>query len=81
MHRDIAAEKAQLVRTGDPYKTLCGPLWQIPAVDLGTRRIYFMVGNPSPGLDGSIRPGDNLYTESLVSPDLDSALHGVARIA
>ena len=72
MHRDIAAEKAQLARTGDPYKTLGGPVWQNPAVDLETRRIYFMVGNPSPGLDGSIRPGDNLYTELLVSLDLDS---------
>jgi PQQ-dependent dehydrogenase (methanol/ethanol family) len=72
MHRDIAAEKAQLARTGDPYKTLGGPVWQNPAVDLETRRIYFSVGNPSPGLDGSIRPGDNLYTESLVSLDLDS---------
>jgi PQQ-dependent dehydrogenase (methanol/ethanol family) len=72
MHRDIAAERAQLARTGDPYKTLGGPVWQNPAVDLETKRIYFMVGNPSPGLDGSIRPGDNLYTESLVSLDLDS---------
>ena len=72
MHRDIAAEKAQLAKTGDPYKTLGGPVWQNPAVDLATRRIYFMVGNPSPGLDGSIRPGDNLYTESLVSLDLDT---------
>jgi glucose dehydrogenase len=64
--------KAQLDKTGDPYKTLGGPVWQNPAVDLATKRIYFMVGNPSPGLDGSIRPGDNLYTESLVSLDLDS---------
>jgi PQQ-dependent dehydrogenase (methanol/ethanol family) len=72
MHRDIATEKAQLARTGDPYKTLGGPVWQNPAVDLATKRIYFMVGNPSPGLDGSIRPGDNLYTESLVSLDLDT---------
>jgi PQQ-dependent dehydrogenase (methanol/ethanol family) len=72
MHRNIAAEKAQLARTGDFYKTLGGPVWQNPAVDLKTRRIYFSVGNPSPGLDGSIRPGDNLYTESLVSVDLDS---------
>ena len=31
-----------------------------------------MVGNPSPDLDGSIRPGDNLYTNSLVSVDLNS---------
>ena len=72
MHRDIRAEKTQLAKTGDPYKTLGGPVWQNPAVDLATKRIYFMVGNPSPGLDGSIRPGDNLYTESLVSLDLDT---------
>jgi PQQ-dependent dehydrogenase (methanol/ethanol family) len=72
MHRDIAAEKAQLARSGNPYKTLGGPVWQNLAVDLETRRIYFSVGNPSPGLDGSIRPGDNLYTESLVSLDFDS---------
>ena len=31
-----------------------------------------MVGNPSPDLDGSLRPGDNLYTDSLVSVDLDT---------
>ena len=72
MHRDIAAEKAQLAKTGDPYKTLGGGVWQNPAVDLETNRIYFVVGNPSPDLDGSVRPGDNLYTDSLVSLDLDT---------
>ena len=72
LHRDIAAEKAQLAKTGDPYKTLGGGVWQNPSVDLKTKRIYFVVGNPSPDLDGSIRPGDNLYTESLVSVDLDT---------
>jgi alcohol dehydrogenase (cytochrome c) len=72
MHRDIGAEKAQLAKTGDPYKTLGGGVWQNPAVDLATNRIYFVVGNPSPDLDGSLRPGDNLYTNSLVSVDLDT---------
>src|SRR5229473_1232528 len=72
MHRNIAAEKEQLAKTGDPYKTLGGGVWQNPAVDLATNRIYFMVGNPSPDLDGSLRPGDNLYTNSLVSVDLDT---------
>src|SRR6478736_8481327 len=72
MHRDIAAEKAQLAKTGDPYKTVGGGVWQNPAVDLATNRIFFVVGNPSPDLDGAIRPGDNLYTESLVSVDLDT---------
>jgi PQQ-dependent dehydrogenase (methanol/ethanol family) len=72
MHRDIAAEKEALKKLGDPYKTLGGGVWQNPAVDLKTKRIFFVVGNPSPDLDGSIRPGDNLYTDSLVSVDLET---------
>ena len=72
MHRDIAAEKAALKKLGDPYKTLGGGVWQNPAVDLKTKRVFFVVGNPSPDLDGSIRPGDNLYTDSLVAVDLDT---------
>lgn len=72
MHRDIEAEKVAYAEQGDPYETLGGGVWQNPAVDLETRRIYFVVGNPSPDLDGSLRPGDNLYTNSLVSVDLDT---------
>ena len=72
LNRDIAAEKAALAKLGDPSKTLGGGVWQNPAVDLAARRIYFVVGNPSPDLDGSVRPGDNLYTDSLVSLDLDT---------
>ncbi len=72
MHRDIAAEKAAYAKNGDPYKTLGGGVWQNPSVDLDTNRIYFVVGNPSPDLDGSVRPGDNLYTDSMVSLDLDT---------
>jgi len=72
MLRDIDAEKAALKKMGDPYKTLGGGVWQNPAVDLELNRIFFMVGNPSPDLDGSLRPGDNLYTDSLVSVDLDT---------
>ena len=72
MHRNIEAEKAAFAKSGDPYKTLGGGVWQNPAVDLDSNRIYFVVGNPSPDLDGAIRPGDNLYTDSLVSVDLDT---------
>ena len=72
MHRDIAAEKKALKKLGDPYRTLGGGVWQNPAVDLETNSIYFVAGNPSPDLDGSIRPGDNLYTNSLISVDLDT---------
>ncbi len=72
MHRDIKAEKDAFAKNGDPFKTLGGGVWQNPAVDLETKRIYFVVGNPSPDLDGAIRPGDNLYTDSLVSVDLET---------
>jgi alcohol dehydrogenase (cytochrome c) len=72
MHRDIAAEKAAYAKSGDPAKTLGGGVWQNPSVDLATNRIFFVVGNPSPDLDGSVRPGDDLYTDSLVSLDLDT---------
>src|SRR6478672_6586606 len=57
MRRNIQAEKDQLAKTGDPYQRLGGGVWQNPAIDLATNRIYFVVGNPSPDLDGSNRPG------------------------
>jgi PQQ-dependent dehydrogenase (methanol/ethanol family) len=72
MHRDIAAEKDALAKNGDPFAKLGGGVWQNPAVDLASNRIYFVVGNPSPDLDGSTRPGDNLYTDSLVALDLET---------
>ena len=72
MHRDIAAEKAALAKDGDPFKKLGGGVWQNPSVDRARHRIYFVVGNPSPDLDGAVRPGDNLYTNSLVAVDLDT---------
>ena len=73
MKRDIAAEKAQLAKQGgDFYKTLGGGVWMTPAVDTKTRSVIFVVGNPSPDLYGAERPGDNLYTDSIVSVDLDT---------
>ena len=75
MLRDIKAEKAALREMGDPYKTLGGGVWQNPAIDQQLELIYFVVGNPSPDLDGSLRPGDNLYTDSLVAVDLKTGAY------
>lgn len=72
MKRDIKAEKAELKKSGDPYKTLGGGVWQNMAVDRETGIVYFVAGNPSPDLYGAIRPGDNLYTNSLVAVDLQT---------
>lgn len=45
------------------------------AVDRDTGMVYFVVGNPSPDLYGAIRPGDNLYTDSLVAVDLETGTY------
>jgi alcohol dehydrogenase (cytochrome c) len=76
MHRDIEAEKKQLAdKGGDFYQTLGGGVWMTPAVDLKTRTVFFVVGNPSPDLYGAVRPGDNLYTDSMVAIDLDKGTY------
>lgn len=73
MKRDIAAEKAALAKNGgDFYKTLGGGVWMTPAVDTKTKTVFFVVGNPSPDLYGAERPGDNLYTDSIVAVDLET---------
>jgi alcohol dehydrogenase (cytochrome c) len=76
MLRDIEKEKKTLAESGgDFYQTLGGGVWMTPAVDMKTRTVYFVVGNPSPDLYGDIRPGDNLYTDSIVAVDLDSGAY------
>ncbi|MFZ5508667.1 MAG: pyrroloquinoline quinone-dependent dehydrogenase [Pseudomonadota bacterium] len=75
MHRDIEAEKAQLAKDSSFYQTLGGGVWMAPAVDLKTRTVFFVVGNPSPDLYGAERPGDNLYTDSMVAVDLDTGAY------
>jgi alcohol dehydrogenase (cytochrome c) len=73
LKRDIDAEKKQLAeKGGDFYKTLGGGVWMAPAIDQATNTVIFVVGNPSPDLYGAIRPGDNLYTDSLVAIDLNT---------
>ena len=75
MLRDIAAEKAQLAKDSSFYQTLGGGVWMNPAVDLKTRTIFFVAGNPSPDLYGAERPGDNLYTDSIVAVNLDTGAY------
>ena len=76
MLRDIAGEKAQLAKQGgDFYKTLGGGVWMAPAVDLESNTAFFVVGNPSPDLYGKERPGDNLYTDSIVAVDLNTGAY------
>ncbi len=76
MLRDIAAEQAQWAKSGGGFnKTLGGGVWMAPAVDLETNTAFFVVGNPSPDLYGAERPGDNLYTDSMVAIDLNTGAY------
>ena len=76
MLRDIAAEKAQLAKQGgDFYKTLGGGVWMAPAIDKETNTAFFVAGNPSPDLYGAERPGDNLYTNSIIAVDLNTGAY------
>src|SRR5437867_4440005 len=67
LKRDIAKEKADSAKYADAWKTGGGSMWMTPAYDDATKTLFVAIGNPSPDLDGSIRPGDNLWTESIVA--------------
>jgi quinohemoprotein ethanol dehydrogenase len=45
------------------------PVWQTPALDPKLGMLYFSTGNASNDLDGSKRPGKNLFTASIVAID------------
>jgi quinohemoprotein ethanol dehydrogenase len=45
------------------------PVWQTPAVDPELGLVYFSTGNPGPDLHGGVRPGDNLFSVSIVAVD------------
>lgn len=72
MHRNYSEEIANFNSGLPDINILGGGVWQSVTVDRSTSTVYFMVGNPSPDLNGLIRPGDNLYTNSLVAVDLNT---------
>ena len=69
LHRDIAREKRDSARYADSWRRGGGSVWMTPAYDPATKTLYASVGNPSPDLTGSVRPGDNLYCDALVAID------------
>jgi alcohol dehydrogenase (cytochrome c) len=69
LNRDIAREKADSADQADAWRRGGGGVWQAPAIDLQRGLVVFTTGNPSPDLDGSKRPGDNLYANSIVALD------------
>jgi alcohol dehydrogenase (cytochrome c) len=72
LNRDIAKEKADSAKYPDAWERGGGGVWTTPAYDKQLNSIFVSVGNPSPDLDGSVRPGDNLYTDAIVAIDATS---------
>lgn len=70
LHRDIDKERADLPKYPDAARYGGGSAWSTPAIDTDNGLLYFGTGNPSPQMDGTSRPGDNLYTVSLVCLDV-----------
>ncbi len=54
---------------GDPevLRRGCGATWLTGSYDAELDLLYWPTGNPCPDLNGDRRPGDNLYTNSVVA--------------
>jgi len=72
LNRDIEKEKAQ-IKSGEfaeAWRRGGGSAWTSKSIDTDKGHVYAVIGNPSPDLDGTVRPGDNRWTNSLVCLDL-----------
>jgi alcohol dehydrogenase (cytochrome c) len=51
----------------DAWRTGGGSTWNTGSYDPSTDLLYWGVGNPSPDFSGDARPGDNLFTDSVIA--------------
>ena len=72
LNRDVGRERADSAKYADAWKHGGGSVWQTPAVDLARDLVVLTVNNPSPDVDGVVRPGDNLYTDCIVALHLST---------
>ena len=57
---------------GDSWMTGGGSTWLTGSYDPDLNLLYWGIGNPAPDWNGDQRPGDNLYTCSLLALDADT---------
>lgn len=72
LERDIDGEKRAAAAHRDAWRTGGGSIYSSPSIDPALGLIYFGTGNAAPTYDDRARPGDNLYTSSIVALDVDS---------
>jgi alcohol dehydrogenase (cytochrome c) len=57
---------------GDSWLHGGGSVWVTGSYDAETNLTYWGIGNAGPDYDGDVRPGDNLYANSVVALDADT---------
>ncbi len=57
---------------GDSWRSGAGATWLTGSYDPELNLLYWGIGNPGPDWNGDVRPGDNLYTASVMALDADS---------
>ena len=57
---------------GDSWKTGGAPAWVTGTYDPELNLVYWGIGNPGPDWNGAVRPGDNLYSNSIVALNPDT---------
>jgi glucose dehydrogenase len=72
LNRDVAQEKTDAAKYPDSARFGGGSAWSTPSIDSASDTLYFGTGNPSPQMNDVSRPGDNLYTVSLVALDVNT---------
>ena len=58
--------------SGDAWKNGGGSLWVTGSYDPSLNLTYWGIGNPGPDFNAAQRPGDNLYTDSVVALNADT---------
>ncbi len=72
LNRNIAAEKREFPKYPDAAQYGGGSAWTTPAFDPQSGTLFVGTGNPSPQMDDVSRPGDNLYSVSLIALDAET---------
>jgi alcohol dehydrogenase (cytochrome c) len=67
-----AGEKGGETWGAESWKVGGGSIWVTGTYDRDLNLTYWGVGNPGPDWNGDVRPGDNLYTDSVVALDADT---------
>jgi alcohol dehydrogenase (cytochrome c) len=64
--------KSETWKTNDGWERGGGAAWITGSYDSDLDLLYWSTANPSPDFDGSVREGDNLYTNAVLALDPDT---------